>query len=82
MPRVKGMFVNLPRLLRKNAVNLIMLGYVMGFSKNAPIPILQIRKGVKKFTEEMDLSEDDFPLESAMVEYYRMIKDYNSLKSL
>ena len=80
MPKEKGMYVNLPRLLRRQTVDILMLGYVIGYSKNAPIPILQIRKGIVKFMEEMSLSEDEYPIESAVVTYYRMLREYNSFK--
>lgn len=77
MPRVKGLYADLPKLLRRQAVDLIMLGYVMGYRHVSPIPVLQIKKGLEHFMEDMGLSEDDYPLESAMVTYYRMLKEYN-----
>ena len=81
MPKSKGMYVNLPRLLKRQTVDILMLGYVIGYSKNAPIPILQIRKGIMKFMEEMGLSEEDYPVESACTTYYRMLKEYNNFKT-
>jgi hypothetical protein len=78
MPKTKGLYVSLPKLLTRQAVDILMLGYVMGYSDSAPIPILQIRKGVEKFMQRMDLQEDDYPLDSAIVTYYRMLGEYNN----
>ena len=77
MPKVKGLYADLPKLLQRQAVDLIMLGYVMGYRHVSPIPVLQIKKGLEHFMEDMGLSEDDYPLESAMDTYYRMLKEYN-----
>jgi hypothetical protein len=77
MPKDKGMYVNLPKLLKRQAIDLIMLGYVMGYRHVSSIPVLQIRKGIQLFMSDMNLSEDDYPLESAVVTYYRMLKEYN-----
>ena len=78
MPKVKGLYVSLPKLLTRQAVDIMMLGYVMGYSDSCTIPILQIKKGIEKFMKKMDLSEDDYPLDSAIVTYYRMIGEYNN----
>jgi hypothetical protein len=77
MPKNKGLYVNLPKLLKRQAIDLIMLGYVMGYRHVSPIPVLQIRKGIKLFMDDMGLSEDDYPLDSAIVTYYRMLKEYH-----
>jgi hypothetical protein len=80
MPKDKGLYVHLPRLLKRQAVDLLMLGYVMGYRHVSPIPVLQIRKGIQKFMEDMGLGEDDYPLDSAIVTYYRMLGEYNKFK--
>lgn len=80
MPKNKGLYVNLPRLLKRQAVDLIMLGYVMGYRHVSAIPVLQIRKGIQLFMEDMGLSEDDYPLDSAIVTYYRMLKEYHKFQ--
>jgi len=77
MPKDKGLYVHLPRLLKRQAIDLIMLGYVMGWRHVSPIPVLQIRKGIEHFMEDMGLGEDDYPLESAVTTYYRMLGEYN-----
>ena len=53
MPRTKGLYADLPKLLRRQAVDLIMLGYVMGYRHVSPIPVLQIKKGLEHFMEDM-----------------------------
>jgi hypothetical protein len=80
MPREKGLYVHLPRLLKRQAVDLMMLGYVMGYRHTSPIPVLQIKRGIEKFKEDMGFSEDDYPLQSAIVTYYRMLDEYNKMK--
>ena len=80
MPREKGLYVHLPRLLKRQAVDLMMLGYVMGYRHTSPIPVLQIKRGIEKFKEDMGFSEDDYPLQSAIVTYDRMLDEYNKMK--
>ena len=80
MPREKGLYVHLPRLLKRQAVDLLMLGYVMGYRHKSPLPVLQIKTGIEHFKEDMGFSEDDYPLQSAIVTYYRMLDEYNKMK--
>ena len=80
MPKEKGLYVHLPRLLKRQAVDLIMLGYVMGYRHVSAIPVLQIKKGIEEFKKDMNFSEEDYPLQSALVTYYRMLDEYNKMK--
>lgn len=76
MPPVKGLYVHLPKLLQRQAVDLLMLGFVMGYRHKSPIPVLQIKAGIEKFMADMGLSEDDYPFETARVTFYRMLGEY------
>jgi hypothetical protein len=80
MPRTKGLYTDLPKLLQRQTVDTLMLGYVIGWSKRSTFPVLQIKNGVESFMREMNITEDEYPLESAIVTYYRMLKEYNSFK--
>ena len=78
MPRTKGLYTDLPKLLQRQTVDTLMLGYVIGWSKRSTFPVLQIKNGVESFMKEMNITEDEYPLESAIVTYYRMLREYNS----
>jgi hypothetical protein len=77
MPKIKGLYVNLPRLLMADTVDKLMLGYVIGFRVHSkPFPVMQVRRAIEQFMIDFGLSEDDYPLESAQVTFYRLLKQY------
>ena len=63
---------------KKNAIDLMLFAYVKG-SKHA-LPAMDkdsaTNRCVESFLKEFDLSEDDYPLRSAIVTYERILKDY------
>lgn len=80
MPKQKGLYIDLPRLLVRETIDKLMLGYVLGYRNISPIRVLQVTKGIKSFMEDMQLTEEDYPLDSAIVTFYRMLNEYNSFK--
>ena len=79
MPKEKEIYLCLPKLLRRETLDRLMLGYVLGYRHVSAIPILQVRAGIQKFIEDMDLTEDDFPLDSAVVRFYNLYYDLNQM---
>jgi hypothetical protein len=59
---------------KKNAIDLVMFGYVLGMRRG--LPAVNINKSIELFLDEFGLSEDDYPLRSAIVTYERILKDY------
>ena len=75
MPKIKEVYVNLPKLLRCEAFDHIMLGYVLGYRHISPLKVLQVKKAIEEFIMDFELSEDDFPLDSAIVRFYNKYND-------
>jgi hypothetical protein len=65
-------------LFKKNALDLILFGFVQGAKKY--IPSASIIDLVDGFSEEYNLNEDEYPSESAMTTYNRMLNDFINLK--
>ena len=78
MPKKKKYYVNLPQLLIHEPLDLMLFGYLMG-AKDA-LPSAEIRRIGEMFMETFNLSEDDYPLDGAMQNYYRMFKKYVQLR--
>lgn len=72
MPKTKGIYANLPKLLYRDTVDKILFGYVMGFRHRNQLQILEIKAACEQFLEDMELSECDYSLENAMQTFYRM----------
>ncbi len=75
MPKVKELYVNLPKLLRCETFDLLMLGYVLGYRHISPYKVLQVKAAIEKFIEDFELTEQDFPLDSAIVRFYNKYND-------
>jgi len=78
MPKKKKFYVNLPRLLIHESLDLIFFGYLMG-TKDI-LPSVEIRRMAEMFMDTFNLSEDDYPLDYAMTNYYRMFKKYVEMR--
>jgi hypothetical protein len=72
--RQKKIFVEVKPLYKKNALDLIMFGYVMGMLR--VIPTMTALEGIKMFIEDNDLSEEEYPFESAKTAFYMMRAEY------
>lgn len=81
MPKQKGLYIDLPKLLIRETIDKLMLGYVLGYRHISPIRVLQVKKGIEMFMEDMKLSEEDYPLDSAIVTFYRMLSEYNTFQN-
>ena len=70
----KKVFVDVPSLYRKQALDLIMFGFVHGVQ--TAMPSVSAREAIKIFAEKNDLEEGDFPIESAQTAFFRMRTDF------
>lgn len=75
MPKERGLYLNLPRLLTRQTMDAILLGYVLGYRHCSPLQILQVRAAIEKFIEDFDLSEDDYSFDSAITRFYSLYDD-------
>ena len=84
MPKEKGLYTRLeiPKLLYRQTIDQWMFAYVHGYRHTSAIPVLQVKAGIIKFMEDFGLSEDDFPVESAIVTFYRMLREARDAKEL
>lgn len=65
--------VDIPKLYRRTALDLIMYGYVRGVKR--ALPSMTIEKSLLLFQKENHLSEDQYPIRSARITYQRMQKE-------
>lgn len=71
----KNVFIDVPSLYRKQALDLIMYGYVHGIQK--AMPSVSVKDAIMIFADSNNLDEDDFSWESAQTAFYRMRTDFN-----
>jgi hypothetical protein len=80
MAKEKRIFLDIPRLYKRTALDLIMFGYVTGIRK--AMPSVSVRECIAYFVQDNELSEDDCPFETLYITYFRMQKDfYDSQRS-
>lgn len=84
MPKRKGLYQNLeiPKLLYRQTIDQWMFAYVHGYRHVSSIPVLQVKAGIEHFMEDFGLGEDDYPLDSAIVAFFRMKKEARELPEL
>jgi len=63
----------LPAFYKKNAIDLVMFGYVKGMTD--ALPAVKICKAVERYLCEFGL-EEDYPADSAMRTYTRICEDF------
>lgn len=80
MPKRKKIFLNIPLLYQRQCLDHILFGYINGIRK--AMPSTSVKECVEYFMEDNNLCEEDFPLETACMTYWRMQKEYyESLRS-
>ena len=77
MPKETGFNHNLPRLITRQTLDHILLGYVLGYRHISPLSVLQVRAAIEKFIEDFELSEDEFPFDSVISRFYIIYEDLN-----
>jgi hypothetical protein len=78
MSKEKPFENRIPAFYKKNAVDLMLFAYVCGMRR--ALPAVKTNKCVELYLNEFELSEDDYPLRSAIVTYERLLKDYFTSK--
>lgn len=74
MPKKKKYYVNLPKLILYEALDLLMFSYIMGMQRGMPSATL--KKCMELFIDDYNLNEDNYPMEQALQTWYRMHKMY------
>jgi hypothetical protein len=84
MSRSKGFYreLDISKILYRTTIDHFMFSHVIGYSKNSLIPVLQVTAGIRSFMETWRLSEDGYPLNSAIITFYRMYEEANVAKEL
>lgn len=80
MPKKKGIYVSLPDILYRDAIDKLLFGYVMGFRNRNLGKILEVREACQRFMEDFNISEDQIDLDSAVKSFYRMFKEYQQIR--
>ena len=78
MSKEKPFENKIPAFYKKNAIDIAMFGWVLGMRRG--LPAVKTNKSIELFLHEFKLSEDDYPLRSALVTYERIQKEFNDLK--
>lgn len=65
-------------LYRKNGIDLMLFGFVYGVREY--LPGASMADVVDQFLIKFDLDEKDYPIESAITTYSRMLKYFNEIK--
>ena len=77
MPKERGIYSNLPKLLTRQTMDHILLGYVLGYRHISPIGILQVRAAIQKFIEDFRITEDECGFDTVIQNFYRIYDDLN-----
>ena len=64
----------IPKLYRRSALNLLMYGFVTGV--RATLHTVNVKQAIFMFMEAYAIDDDDFNVDSAMVIYNRMQKEF------
>ena len=80
MPKPKRFYVNLPKLLTQDTIDKILLGYVLGFRYRNVLKVLEIREACRQFLEDMNLTEEDYPLDVCEQTFYRLFHKYQEFR--
>jgi hypothetical protein len=80
MPKTKGIYVDLPKLLYRDTIDKILLGYVLGFRNRNVLKILEVREACKDFMADLNLTEEDYSLDTAVNCFYRMFNEYKQIR--
>jgi hypothetical protein len=67
-------YINMPKLYKRQALDLMMFGFVNGMQ--SALPSMSLKNCLVYFQKRHNLSEDDYNLDSARITYYRMQKDF------
>lgn len=78
MPKEHRLFIDIPRLYKRQCLDHIMYGYVNGLKR--ALPSMSIRQCIKHFVEDNELSEDDYALNTAHNTYFKLQRDYYDSK--
>ena len=78
MPNERPLEGSLPKLLTRETMDRLMLGYVLGFRHISPLKVLQVKAAIEEFKNDLGLSEDEFPLQSAIVRFYSLYDDFKA----
>ena len=78
MPKRKKLYVEFPEFYVGEIIDMLLFMYVFGLQRG--LPSVSIKRAVELFLEDMNLSEDEYPLDNAYRTWYRMHKKYVKLR--
>ena len=74
MPKEKPIEGSIKNFYKKRAIDLCMYGYVQGFTD--ALPAVTIREAVCFWMRKYNISEDDYPMDTAVSNYSRIKQDF------
>lgn len=72
--REKKIMFDIPTLYKKQAIDLILFGYVCGMTR--AMPAMSAVEAIQMFLDDNSISEDEYPKQSAQVAFYRMRAEF------
>jgi hypothetical protein len=84
MPKRKELYntMNIPRLLYRETIDNWMFAYVHGYRHISQLPVLQVKAGIEQFMLDFGLTEDDYPVDSAITTFYRMLGEVRQIENI
>lgn len=79
MPKESKILELIPKLYRRNAIDLVMFGYISSHKKI--LPSMSIENIIYDFCKEYNIDLDEFDIGSATRKYYKLIQDLIKLKN-
>lgn len=80
MPKKKGIYVDLPKLLYRDTIDKLLLGYVLAFRNRNVLKILEVREACKEFMVDFNLTEEEYSLDTMVNCFYRMFNEYKQIR--
>lgn len=74
MPKRKKAYIDIPKFLTSQALDIAMFCYILGVQRG--MPSITLKRAMELFMEDCNLTEDDYPLDLGLRMWYRMHKRY------
>ena len=78
MPKENQFELSIPKLLTRQAIDIMMIGYILGYRHISVLKILQVKAAIKEFLTDLNISEDEYPLDVAVMRFYRAWEDFKA----
>jgi hypothetical protein len=78
MPSDKKFKISICKAYRQQTIDNWLFGYILGLQRG--LPSVNVKRAVEQFASEFDLTEEEFPVDSACVKYYELLQAYRECR--